>query len=283
MKIDLLIEEMTPLYNLYKANGTDMSASESIKLMWDIGHLIKQFVTLNNVAPHNLYRQIYGMGEGASHVVRKSWITREFQGRCYRIRNIFKNKAEIDQLFPRLISFTLFRECMPFFDNPKYILRGADKEELVAMLNSNKSGKYILAQIRKIQKEKIGINNDRNQRLNELEDEKQKFITFYNYIFNLLKKPKYEQKIVLEKNSITKNFLDALIKNTNSLTQDGLANTILPQLEGCEDKVWQNYCNLVAFFEKQKDPKNIRRFRRLVPSERIFRVAEMLYTLSKAV
>lgn len=283
MKIELLIEEMTPLYNMYKTNGADMTASQSMKLMWDIGNLIRNFVESNNIAPHNLYRQIYGKGEGAFHITRKSWITREFQGRCFRIRNMFENKSEIDQQFPRLGSFTLFRECMPFFDNPKYLLSGKDKDDLLALLNSNKSGKDILSKIRKTQKEKIGITNDRNQRLGDLEKEKQDFISFYNYIFNLLKKPRVEQKVALNKNSITKNFLDALINNTNALTQDGLANTTLPQYQGVGDEVWKNYLNLVVFFGQQKDPKNIRRFRRLVPSERIFRVAEMLYTLSKSI
>ena len=280
MKIDSLIERMTPLYNSYKKNGRKMKAREAIKLMWAIGNMINEFVTVNKIAPHKLYRLIYGMSEGKTNTIRNSWITREFQGRCLRIYKIFREKNEIDQFLPNLSRFTLFREAMPFFDNTKYKLSGQDRDRLLKILNSNATDKNILTEIRKMQKAIIGIRNDRNQRLADLSEEKVNFIKFYNYIFDLLKKSKKDQKVALIKNGITLDHINALVINTSALTNDGLATVSLPKAEPIEI-IWKDYLKLVDFFGNQKDPKKIRRFRRIVPPARIFRLAEMLYELTK--
>ena len=71
-------------------------------------------------------------------MTKKSWITREFQDRCYRIRNIFQDKDQIYSELPSLVGFTAFRESMPFFDNKKYKLEGDDRVNLLKLLNSNK-------------------------------------------------------------------------------------------------------------------------------------------------
>lgn len=129
MNINQLINDITPLYNKYKSTSKILSGNESLKIMWDIGDFLNQFINRHNIAPHKLYREVYGKSEGKENISRNTWITREFQGRCYRIYNIFSSERDIDQIFPTLKSFTLFREAMPFFDNEKYILKGKKRED----------------------------------------------------------------------------------------------------------------------------------------------------------
>lgn len=62
---------------------------------------------------------------------------------------MFKTKERINSELPNLKNFTLFRESMPFFDNPKYKLKGEEREHLLTILNSDKT---TLETIRKLQK-----------------------------------------------------------------------------------------------------------------------------------
>ena len=118
-----LIKKIRPLYNECNSNKRELEAFKRIEMMWEIGRILDLFIKEKEIAPHNLYRIIYGKSEGAQNIARKSYITREFQGRCFRIYNMFKIKSEIkDQLF-KLKSFTSFRECMPFFDNQNYLIK----------------------------------------------------------------------------------------------------------------------------------------------------------------
>ena len=124
MNINQLIKDITTLYNKYKSTSKIISGNESLEIMWDIGDFLKQFINRHDIAPHKLYREVYGKSEGKANISRTTWITREFQGRCYRIHNIFSSKRDIDKIFPTLKSFTLFREAMPFF--------AVDREGVVA-------------------------------------------------------------------------------------------------------------------------------------------------------
>ena len=81
---------------------------------------------------------------------------------------------------------------MPFFDNDKYLLKGKEKKDLLNILNSNESSNLILKKIKLLQSQKIGRKNPRNQKLKEVEPQKDVFISFYNYIFNLIKDNSYE-------------------------------------------------------------------------------------------
>lgn len=279
MNVSTLISEITPLYNTYKKSADSMHPCDSIKLMWDIGEHIKSYIAKNNIAPHALYRQVYGLSESSKDIVKKSWITREFQGRCFRIRNMFENKDTVDNLLPNLKSFTLFREAMPFFDNKKYMLKGDEKDQLLLLLNSKQPIKTILNKIRILQKDKIGIKNPRNQKLIELENEKNTFIEFYNYIYRLLKESDQTIKQALVINEIDKTYLNSLINNTSALTQDGLVFSNSSTPTNAKDIIWINYSNLIDLFLKQNDPKLVRRFRRLILPERMVKLSDMLFTL----
>jgi len=162
LNLQELIKNISPLYNSYKQTSRNINGVNALQIMWDIGDFLKKTIEMSNIAPHNLYRKIYGKAEGQEYITQKSYITREFLGRSYRIRNIFKNKKDIQKILPNLKSFISFREAMPFFDNEKYILRGEEKEKLLYLLNSNSSSTLILNKIKLLQSEKIGRKNPRD-------------------------------------------------------------------------------------------------------------------------
>ena len=275
-KFAYLIGEITPIYNDYRIRIDNAPPYVLIELSWEIGDKIKMFISQNSIKPHTLYREIYGMSEGSVNIQRKSWISREFLGRCLRIREIFISKLDIKDQLSNLKQFSFFRESMPFFDNPKYVMIGEDKVNLLRILNSSNT---TLKTIRQLLKQKIGIKNSRNQRLADLEHEKDTFINFYNYILKIVNLQDDEILDILKKNYIEDEFLNLLAKNTNSCTQDGLKYYSFDIPNDITDKHWIAYANILIKFSNENNSKLIRRFRRLVPPERLTKLSEMLNEL----
>ena len=279
MKLDLLIKNITPLYNNYRTNKADLSGVEALIIMWDIGDFIKEYLSKIDIAPHALYRQIYGKSEGKDNIAKRSYITREFLGRCYRIRNLFISKHKLKETFPNLKYFIAFREAMPFFDNKKYKLSEEDHKALLALLNSNESRKNILLKIDKLQKSNINYRpNTRKQKLEELDNEKQIFIDFYNYIFKLVSRDNYEDILEELKNKkISEDCLRLLAKNTEALSGEGLK---FYEMDNCEhNDLWNDYRVVIDELVNQPDAKQRRRFRRVISPARIARLSEMLFAL----
>ncbi|MCK4918197.1 MAG: hypothetical protein KAS02_00210 [Candidatus Pacebacteria bacterium] len=278
INLQKLIKQISPLYNSYKESKGNINGTEALFIMWEIGELLKKKIEEFGIAPHNLYRKIYGKAEGKEDIIQRSYITREFLGRAYRIRNIFENKNDIEKDFPNLKKFILFREAMPFFDNKKYMFKGRDREDLLTILNSNESSDLIFKRIKLLQKEKIGIKNSRNQKLIELQPQKEIFITFYNYVFNLIKDNNYrdtrEKVLPLINNSL----ISKLSSNTSALAQEGLVYKNID--EEIFDDYWISYSKLLKGFSEQMDAKERRRFRRLISPERIIKLADMLQVIT---
>lgn len=270
----VIINEITPLYNKYKAN-IEISWTEALNIMRDIGNILKKHIQIYNIAPHSLYRMIYWKSEGSNHITQKSRISREFQWKAFRIRNFFNEKSDIDKYLPNLKKFRLFSQAMPFLDNEKYKLEWKDKENLLALLNSNKSYKEIFKELCLLKQEKIGIKNPRTQKLNELSEEKQIFINFYNLVYNILSKQEFN---LLINEKITKEHLSLLSKNTNSLSQDWLKFNLVT-LKETKNSIFNDYNSMINNFIAEKTPKKIRRFRRIITPERIVRLADILYTI----
>ena len=281
MDIHSLIETITPLYNKYKQNKEIVSGTDALKIMWDIGDILKKFIEQNDVAPHALFWKIYGRSEGTKNIVKRSYITREFQNRCHRIRKIFVSKKQIEKNLPNLKRFTAFRESMPFFDNKKYQLRGIKKEQLLNLLNSNKNSKIIKWEIRRLQKEKIGITNPRTQRFAEMESGKKIFINFYNHVWQLLKEKPVSIKTKMKQKHIDGDYIISLSKNTNALSQDGLQFVKFKNKKNIMDLLWQGYESLIKEFISQTNAVKIRRFRRIIHPERIVKLADMLDALAE--
>ena len=278
MSINALIQQITPLYNEYRSKKSDLSGTEALEIMWEIGDLLKGYIEQNNIAPHTLFWSIYGNAEGTKNIEQKSYITREFQNRCHRIRRIFDAKEQIKQDFPRLKSFTTFREAMPFLDDGKYKLEGKEREQLLVLLNSNQRPQKILEKIRVLQKNKIGRKNPRTQRLFEVEKEKQEFINFYNHIYRLIKAGDYKL-CMKEIRKADLDHVNILSKNVSALSQEGLKVYDFSVPKALKEP-WKSFSETIKNLITQKDPKNRRRFRRLIPPERIVRLADMLYALS---
>lgn len=277
LNLQELIKNIAPLYNSYKQTSRSISGVNALLVMWEVGDLLKKTIEESKIAPHNLYRKIYGKAEGQENITQKSYITRDFLSRSYRVRNIFENKSEIKKYLPNLKRFRLFSQAMPFIDNPKYSFEGKEKNDLFNLLNSDKSYKEIITKVYRLQKEKIGIQNPRDQKLNELEPQKQIFINFYNYLFNLIKNNTYED-LKKEISSFDSSIIIKLSSNTSALSQEGLRFLEIPKI--LFNLQWSNYIGFLNNFSRQTNAKERRRFRRLISPERIVKLAEMLQAIT---
>jgi hypothetical protein len=276
-KIDL-IKAITPLYNSYKQNKGKIKGRDALLIMWDIGDLLKTYIEDNKIAPHNLFRQIYGKSEGKKDVEQKSYITREFQGRCFRIRNIFTTKEEIDKKLHNLLDFTTFREAMPFFDNPIYELNQDEFEKLLRLLNSKNKSSEIVANLDLWKKSINNISNSRTQKLNELVAEKEVFIAFYNLVYRSLKLSSYDESLTAIGIRDTE-YLNLLSKNISALAQEGILNFEMNE-PNTNIAVTDTFISMLIKLLSKKDEKERRRFRRLVSPERTIRLSEMIYSLT---
>lgn len=278
MNIQELINNIIPYYNKYRNNRNVLTGTESVEIFWDIGDIIKKYIEETNVAPHALYRQIYGKSEGKKDIIQKSYITRDFLSRSYRVRNIFIERSYIKKLLPNLQKFRLFYQAMPFIDNPKYIFNGKEKQNLYKLLNANKSYAEIIKEIYRLQKVKIGIKNPRDQKLKEMTGDKDTFVEFYNYVYALLKNNNYK-KVEKEINMMDLEFMKILSKNTSALALDGLLMTDF-EIPKKINKKWIDFTVLIKRLIFKEDSLERRRFRRLIPSHRMTQLGEMIYLLT---
>ncbi len=278
MSINDLINNIVPDYNKYRKSSDVLTGTEAIEILWNIGDSLKEYIEETKVAPHALYRQIYGKSEGKTNVVQKSYITRDFLSRSYRIRNIFVKKSDIKKNLPNLQKFGLFYKAMPFIDNPKYRFTGKEEVNLYKLLNSNKSYTVIMKEVNRLQKTKIGIKNPRDQKIKEMTGDKDIFVSFYNYIYSLLKCSDYK-KAQKEIDSIDLEFIKKLSKNTSALALDGLLMTDF-EIPMKLNKKWLDFSTLVKRLISKEDSQERRRFRRLIPSHRMTQLGEMLYLLT---
>ncbi|MEI7604397.1 MAG: hypothetical protein WCJ19_05255 [bacterium] len=273
-----LIKKIAPLYNQYKQSKSLLDGKDEMLIMWEIGALIKQYVDQNNIAPHKLYRKVYGKSEGKENILQKSYISREFLGRCYRIHNIFSLKNDILFQLPSLKKFTNFREAMPFFDNPIYKLDGKEFADLLILLNSNKKSEEIVKTLAEKKKSINNISNSRTQKIHQLELEKESFINFYNYIFRLKGNETYAKAIECIGIKDTNTF-NLISKNISALAQEGVLKYYLPEIE-IKDQTFNQFYKILKELLTYNDEKIRRRFRRLIPPERIIKLADMIYSFT---
>ena len=83
-----IISEIAPLYNSYQKETDPV---KSIVLMWEIGKILDGYIMQLNIKPHALYRELYGKSETGRNTEQRSYISREFQGRCFRVYHMFKD------------------------------------------------------------------------------------------------------------------------------------------------------------------------------------------------
>mgnify|MGYP000303306607 CR=1 FL=1 len=237
------------------------------------------YIRNNTISPHNLYREIYGKSELSKNIAQKSYITREFLSRSYRIFKMFKNINYIREIFPTLKDFSSFREAMPFFDNEIYKLSDKDFSDLLKLLNSSKKGTDIVKILDKKKKSINNILNPRDQKLNELEDQVKLFKSFYNYLYKNIRDLDYDFCIseLKIKNKELEN-LNNLSKNLSSLAQEGIAKYPIINCK-FENVQLDNFYLLINDLIKPSDEKVRRRFRRLIPPIKIIKISEYIFSI----
>lgn len=277
MELKNLINNIIPHYNNYRKNQNLLTGTEALEIIWETGDLIKKYLENKNTAPRTLYHQIYGKSEGNTDIAQKSYITRDFLDRAYRVRRIFKKKEDIRKLFPNLQRYRLFYKSMPFFDDGRYKMNQLDQQNLIQLLNSSKTYKEIITQVEKLKKERIGLSIPHNSKLKELEEEKEIFINTYNYIYKVISDKDYEEatKDIAGKNIL---FLNELSKNTGALSSDQLMISSFDIPTGITG-ILKEFSEMINKLASKKDAKERRRFRRLIPPEKMIRLSEMIYAL----
>lgn len=249
---------------------------EIIREIWAI---LDDYLKNHDVAPHNLYRQIYWKWEWTTNIEQKSYITREFLWRSYRIFKIFPSKSDIRKELPTLVSFTVFREAMPFFDNPKCTLVGKDKKELLKLLNNNYPKNKLIEIIRKKLKEHLWKFNPRTQKLWEMDSIKQSFISLYKYIKDLLNENYSEVEKKLDEDWLDKESIKRISANINALTDDSFKiNTI--EFDDSLDEPWLSLIENINELANEKTVVKRRRVRKIIAPLVLVRISDMVLALS---
>lgn len=272
-----LINNIIPYYNKYKKNQPNLTGAQALEIIWDVGDLIKEYLKDKDIAPRTLYHQVYGKSEGDTDIVQKSYITRDFLDRAYRVRRIFNERKEIKKTFPTLKRYRLFYKSMPFFDEGRFKMVNTDRKKLVELLNSNKTYNEIITEVAKLREKRIGLSMPKDRKLKELESEKKTFIAFYNLLYNQLKEKDYGKTISVL-GSIDSEFIDILSRNTGALASDNLKFTEPQTPDGLGEEI-KEFADLIAKLILRKDAKVRRRFRRLIPPEKMMRLSEMIYVM----
>lgn len=269
-----IIAEITPLFVQYKSEKVPEKA---IILMWKIGEILNRHIISTGLKPHTLYRDLYGKSETSVNTQQKSYIAREFQGRCYRVYNMFKTPEEIHLNLHGLKSISIFREAMPFFDNEKYKM---DRQQLYKILtDSTKSSSAILNSVKQLQSSVIGKKNPRTQKLSEMDDEINCFKEFYQYVLSFIKIKKFldANSSFIKETNLNGNQIRTLAKNTEQLTLSNVQHNTVDLTSSSE--IVQKYIQTLEELLTPKNIKKLRRFRRLVNSRYILLLTDMLTAL----
>ena len=265
-----LIEAITPRNNEYRdLIKNDRSGAEIIRLMWEVGAMLEEFIGKHSIKPHKLYWKIYGKSDG----IRSSYITRDFLSYCLRIKKYFNDEDSINIQFPTLQKYSLFREALPLLENPKFKLPEAEEQQLLKILNSTNSPTDIRKFIKKVKGVRIGIKNTRTQKLSEVKPIADSFVIIYNQIYSIIKSNDRDRVAELM-NSFGKEYFIIISEGVSALTQEGL---YVPKIIAKPDlsKEWVIFIdNLRNLLDESVETRN--RFRRIFPPRKLFEFADML-------
>lgn len=269
-----IISEIAPLYNSYQK---EINPVKSIILMWEIGKILNGYIVQLNIKPHALYRELYGKSETSHNTEQRSYISREFQGRCFRVYHMFKDTEEIRSKLKKLKNITIFREAMPFFDNDKYKV---DRQQLYSILTADKTATAILQDVKELQNALINKQNPRTQRLAEMRDAVETFKSFYVYVLSFIRMQDFaisSQKFINE-TGLTIEQVRELAKNTEQLALTSVVHKPI-DLQSTAQHV-ETYIKMIDELLTPGRIKQLRRFKRLVNSRYILLLTDMLYALT---
>ena len=269
-----IISEITPYYIQYKNSNSPV---ECIVKMWEIGKILDHYIKETDIKPHTLFRDLYGKSETSTNTQQKSYISREFQGRCYRVFHMFSEIKEIKENLQNLKSITIFREAMPFFDNSDYKI---DRSRLYSILLSNKTSSEILNDIKKLQKEIIGRKNPRTQRLHEVNAEVESFKEFYAHIISYIKMQNFKRSSekFMSETSLNIQQIREIAKNTEQLALSNVRHQPIT-IQSSSDNILK-YTKMIDALLNPCNIKQLRRFKRLINSQYILLLTDMLYALA---
>jgi len=267
-----IITEITPLFLQYKSEKVP---EQAIAIMWKIGEILNRYIISTGLKPHTLYRDLYGKSETSINIQQKSYISREFQGRCYRVYKMFKTVEEIRLNLQGLKSISIFREAMPFFDNEKYKI---DREQLYKILiDKNKSATAILNEVKQLQSSLIGKKNPRTQKLSEMGDETNSFKEFYQYVLSFIKMKNFldASSLFAKETGLNEKQVKILAKNTEQLALSNVQHSSLNLVSSVQ--LVQKYIETLEELLSPKNIKKLRRFRRLVNNRYVLLLSNYLY------
>jgi len=272
MKISKLNKQIFPIYINYKKSKGSKDAVYLLKLWSDIGYYIDCFLKDNpEVSKTKLFRLMYGKSESSDNVGSQGYISREFLQKAHRVYLMERNnQINIENDLKNLKTIAPFREAMPFFDNKKYKFNKEKKENLLIILNSNLHSSKKVNKIRDLQKKYIKISNPRTQRLDEIRDKANNFIKIYKNIYSRI-----------DLNDRLNEDKDNLILLNNYLLCLSTDDFMPPKekISTFNNKDLDELRILVEFFFLTEHSKTRRRFRRLIPSERIIKLQTMIHKL----
>jgi len=277
MNHNKLNQKIYPIYGKYKNTLNIIKPFESLKLWSSIGRYIDQYLLDSpTLSKSKLFRDMYGKAEGADNIEKRGYISREFLQRAHRVYLMeLNNQLDIEKDLSSINALAPFREAMPFFDNPKYIFKGKERQNLLNILNSEDLSSDIVKKVKSLQKKYINISNPRTQRLNDLKNEVQIFINSYNNIFNNYKSKIYDTYKGEDLDNIV-----LLSKYLQCLTTEDF-DTPDDNIKNFQDKDMESIKDIVNFLYKNKDAKVRRRFRRLIPIARIRQLSTYIYSIAE--
>ncbi len=277
MNHNKLNQKIYPIYGQYKKTLNIVKPFKSLKLWSNIGRYIDEYLVDNpGLSKSKLFRDMYGKAEGNDNIEKRGYISREFLQRAHRVYLMeFNNQLDIAKDLDSINSLAPFREAMPFFDNPKYMFKGEEKQNLIILLNSNDHSTNLINKIKYLQKKYINISNPRTQRLNDLKNEVKIFIKSYNNIFKSYQSKNFDPYFDEDKDNIL-----LLSKYLQCLTAEDF---VIPEnlTRKFKDKDLNEIKEIVDFLYKSKDAKIRRRFRRLIPIARIRQLSTYIYSIAE--
>ncbi len=269
-EISKLIDTIAPLNNRFRDRDVlGITGTEVLGIMWSVGELLRQFMEKHQAAPHPLYWRIYGRADG----LKNSYLTRDFLSYCYRIRQYFPSTNSINDQFPNLPSYGLFREAFPLLENEKFRLNRDEEKWIVSSLNSTADPVKLRKLIKEFKARRIGKKNDRKQRLHEVKDIASRLHQFQREITDIS-----DPAGLAISAEIANTFGDLIA----ALTQENLfVPQVSEQWPSTGIELWDNVGRDLKFlFNGNIELRN--RLRRLFPPRLASRLSDRLAELSKS-
>lgn len=276
-----IITEITPFYNKYKSEKENLSWTEAVEIKWEIWNILKKYIDEYKIEhPHNLFWDIYWKWYSEHNAVQRSYITRIDQERCYRIRNIFPNKSDIKKVLPSLVSFTAFRESMPFFTEWKYKFTWEKMDNLLKLLNSNSKQALVLKEIKKLKDKYIWIKNPRTQKLWEMRDWiKSNFVDVFNNMKYLFTLNYWELVDKLKEYNLSQEDLWVLSLNIRGFTNDRYQMAVINE-KNIKSKEWKDLITSINNIIISKKIDDRRRVQRVVAPNVLALISDMVMALT---